>query len=103
MLAISASKRSFLFPSVAPVALTGVNGCTGAIVQRTGVEVPAASMKRNALRLLYALLSKPDDTLWLWLIFVACTNSGWLATNAAIFSGSGLCVFGSGCEAIKLS
>ena len=34
-------KRSFLFPSVAPVALTGANGCTGAIVQRTGVEAPA--------------------------------------------------------------
>ena len=37
------------------------------------------------------------------MIFTARTNSGWLATNAAIFSGSGLCVLGSGFEAIKLS
>ncbi len=72
------------------------NGCTGASDQRTGIDVPAASMNRKALRLLNAVLSKPDDGAWLWIIPNARTVAGWLAANAAIFSGSGFPVLGSG-------
>ena len=56
-------KKIILVSFGSPAALAGSNGCTGTIDQRTGVDVPAASMKRNALRPLKVLLSKPDDTL----------------------------------------
>jgi len=76
--------------------VAATKGCTGASVQRTGIDVPAASMNQKALRLLNAVLSKPEDGAWPWIIPSARTVAGWLAANAAIFSGSGFPVLGSG-------
>ena len=47
---------------------------------------------------------RADGGSWLLMILIAARNSGWHATNAVIFCGSGLCVVcGSGSDAARLS
>jgi len=41
-----------LHDAAGPAVLATTNGCTGASDQRTGIDVPAASMNRKALSLL---------------------------------------------------
>ena len=79
------------------------NGCTGVRIQRTGMDSPAALMKRNAFRPWNVLLSNPDETGWLLMTFSACAVSGWRARNACILAGSGLPVLGSGFDARSCS
>src|SRR5690606_9069034 len=68
----------------------------GRIDQRTKRPVPSASMKRNALTLLYCVLVQLSDH---GAVFAHLPNSracGWAARNASIAAGSGLPVAGSG-------
>ena len=96
--AISASKRSFLSLGAEAVRAAS-NGCTGVRIQRTGMESPAALIKRNAFRLWNVLLPNPDETGWPLMTVSACTVSGWRSRNAFILAGSGLPVLGSGFDA----
>ena len=80
--------------------LAASNGCIGVRSQRTGMESPAALMKRNAFRPWNVVLSNLDDTGWPLMTVSACTVSGWRARNSFILSGSGLPVLGSSFDAI---
>ena len=95
--------RAATLKEEAEATLAASNGCSGTITQRTGVESPAALMKRNAFRLWNVLLSNPDEAGWPLMTASACTDSGWRARNAFILAGSGLPVLGSGFNAIRCS
>ena len=71
-------------------ALATFKGCAGVTIQRTGVDSPAALMKRNAFRPCNVLSPNPDEAGWLLMTFSASAVSGWRARNACIFAGSGL-------------
>ena len=66
--------------------LVGSKGWTGTIAQRTGTTAPLALMKWNALRLLYVLFSKPDETGRLRINCIALVDSGCLARKAFILA-----------------
>src|SRR4029077_10856214 len=100
--AISASNKKFLSWE-AGAAFAGFKGCAGVRIQRTGVDSPAALVKRNVFRLWNVLSPNPDEAGWLLMTFSASAVSGWRARNACILAGSGWPVLGSGLDAWSCS